>query len=44
MDQVKQLFELNVFGAWSCATAAARKFISLGIKGTTNGDLRNIGQ
>lgn len=33
MEQVKQLFELNVFGAWSCATAAARKFISLGIKG-----------
>ncbi|CZT24450.1 related to D-arabinitol 2-dehydrogenase [Ramularia collo-cygni] len=34
MEQVKQLFELNVFGAWSCATAAARKFISLGVKGS----------
>lgn len=36
MEQVKQLFELNVFGAWSCATAAARKFISLGIKGNVS--------
>lgn len=36
MEQVKQLFELNVFGAWSCATAAARKFISLGIKGKSD--------
>ncbi|EMD01016.1 hypothetical protein BAUCODRAFT_29396 [Baudoinia panamericana UAMH 10762] len=34
MAQVKQLFELNVFGAWNCATAAARKFISLGVKGS----------
>ncbi|KAI5370440.1 Putative short-chain dehydrogenase/reductase SDR, NAD(P)-binding domain superfamily [Septoria linicola] len=34
LAQVKQLFELNVFGAWNCATAAARKFISLGIKGS----------
>ncbi|SMY20583.1 unnamed protein product [Zymoseptoria tritici ST99CH_1A5] len=34
MAQVRQLFELNVFGAWNCATAAARKFIELGIKGS----------
>jgi NAD(P)-dependent dehydrogenase (short-subunit alcohol dehydrogenase family) len=34
MEQVRQLFELNVFGAWICATAAARKFIELGIKGS----------
>jgi NAD(P)-dependent dehydrogenase (short-subunit alcohol dehydrogenase family) len=33
LDQVKRLFELNVFGAWICATAAARVFIRLGIKG-----------
>ena len=34
LAQVKQLFELNVFGVWNCATAAARKFIELGIKGS----------
>ncbi|KAL4741101.1 hypothetical protein BDV11DRAFT_203712 [Aspergillus similis] len=34
MDQVKRLFELNVFGAWNCATAAAKTFIKLGIKGS----------
>ncbi|KAF7187291.1 putative NADP-dependent mannitol dehydrogenase [Pseudocercospora fuligena] len=34
LAQVKQLFELNVFGSWNCATAAARKFIELGIKGS----------
>jgi NADP-dependent 3-hydroxy acid dehydrogenase YdfG len=33
-DQVKRLFELNVFGAWNCATAAARIFIKLGCKGS----------
>ncbi|KAI6950626.1 hypothetical protein D0869_01667 [Hortaea werneckii] len=34
MEQVEQLFRLNVFGAWSCATNAARKFIELGVKGS----------
>lgn len=34
LDQVKRLFELNVFGAWNCATAAARIFIKLGCKGS----------
>ncbi|KAL4868727.1 hypothetical protein BDV12DRAFT_169292 [Aspergillus spectabilis] len=34
LDQVKKLFELNVFGAWTCATAAARTFIKLGTKGS----------
>ncbi|KAK3076010.1 hypothetical protein LTR53_000187 [Teratosphaeriaceae sp. CCFEE 6253] len=34
MAQVEQLFRLNVFGAFACATAAARKFIALGIKGS----------
>ncbi|KAL5341092.1 hypothetical protein BJX70DRAFT_406391 [Aspergillus crustosus] len=34
LDQVKKLFELNVFGAWTCATAAARVFIKLGTKGS----------
>jgi NAD(P)-dependent dehydrogenase (short-subunit alcohol dehydrogenase family) len=33
-DQVKRLFELNVFGAWNCATAAARIFVKLGCKGS----------
>lgn len=33
MAQVEQLFKLNVFGAWNCATAAARTFIRLGTKG-----------
>ncbi|KAK3672513.1 hypothetical protein LTR78_007563 [Recurvomyces mirabilis] len=34
MAQVEQLFRLNVFGVWTCATAAARKFIELGVKGS----------
>ncbi|OAA73010.1 NAD(P)-binding domain protein [Akanthomyces lecanii RCEF 1005] len=34
MDQVKRLFELNVYGSWNCATAAARTFIKLGCKGS----------
>ncbi|KAH6677298.1 hypothetical protein B0J14DRAFT_339863 [Halenospora varia] len=34
MAQVEQLFKLNVYGAWNCATAAARTFIKLGIKGS----------
>jgi NAD(P)-dependent dehydrogenase (short-subunit alcohol dehydrogenase family) len=33
-EQVEQLFKLNVFGAFSCAQIAARKFIKLGIKGS----------
>lgn len=33
-EQIEQLFNLNVFGAYSCAQIAARKFISLGIKGS----------
>lgn len=32
--QVEQLFTLNVFGAFSCAQAAARRFIKLGVKGS----------
>jgi NAD(P)-dependent dehydrogenase (short-subunit alcohol dehydrogenase family) len=32
--QLDQLFNLNVYGAYFCATAAAKKFISLGIKGS----------
>jgi NAD(P)-dependent dehydrogenase (short-subunit alcohol dehydrogenase family) len=32
--QLDQLFNLNVFGAYFCATAAAKKFIELGIKGS----------
>lgn len=31
--QVEQLFKLNVFGAFTCAQVAARKFIELGTKG-----------
>ena len=34
MQQMEQLFKLNVFGAYSCATKAARKFIELGVKGS----------
>jgi NAD(P)-dependent dehydrogenase (short-subunit alcohol dehydrogenase family) len=34
MAQVEQLFRLNVFGAWNCATAAARMFIKLKTKGS----------
>lgn len=34
MEQVEQLFKLNVFGAWNCATASARKFIEMGTKGS----------
>ncbi|KAM5352998.1 hypothetical protein ACJ41O_005720 [Fusarium nematophilum] len=32
--QLDQLFNLNVFGAYFCATTAARRFIGLGIKGS----------
>ncbi|KJK66804.1 Enoyl-Acyl carrier protein reductase [Aspergillus parasiticus SU-1] len=32
--QLDQLFNLNVFGAYFCATAVARRFIELGIKGS----------
>lgn len=32
--QLDKLFNLNVFGAYFCATAAARRFIELGIKGS----------
>jgi len=32
--QLEQLFTLNVYGAYFCATAAAKKFIELGIKGS----------
>lgn len=32
--QLEQLFNLNVFGAYFCATTVARKFIELGIKGS----------
>lgn len=32
--QVEQLFSLNVFGAYFCATTAARRMIELGIKGS----------
>jgi NAD(P)-dependent dehydrogenase (short-subunit alcohol dehydrogenase family) len=28
------MYKLNVFGAFSCAQAAARKFIELGVKGS----------
>ena len=34
MAQVEQLFKLNVYGAWICATAAARMFIKLKTKGS----------
>jgi NAD(P)-dependent dehydrogenase (short-subunit alcohol dehydrogenase family) len=34
MEEVEKLFKLNVFGAYSCATKAAKKFIELGIKGS----------
>jgi NAD(P)-dependent dehydrogenase (short-subunit alcohol dehydrogenase family) len=33
-SQVEQIYKLNVFGAFSCAQAAARKFIQLGVKGS----------
>jgi NAD(P)-dependent dehydrogenase (short-subunit alcohol dehydrogenase family) len=33
-EQIERLFKLNVFGAWNCATAAARIFIKLGCKGS----------
>lgn len=33
-EQVEQIYKLNVFGAFSCAQAAARKFIELGVKGS----------
>ena len=32
--QLDQLFNLNVFGAYHCATIVAKKFIELGIKGS----------
>ncbi|RSM00030.1 hypothetical protein CEP52_009362 [Fusarium oligoseptatum] len=32
--QLDKLFNLNVFGAYFCATTVARKFIELGIKGS----------
>jgi NAD(P)-dependent dehydrogenase (short-subunit alcohol dehydrogenase family) len=32
--QLDQLFNLNVLGAYSCATTVARRFIDLGIKGS----------
>ncbi|CEN59527.1 hypothetical protein BJX68DRAFT_271508 [Aspergillus pseudodeflectus] len=32
--QIDQLFNLNVFGAYFCATTVAKKFIELGIKGS----------
>ncbi|KAM0386952.1 hypothetical protein ACHAQC_011261 [Fusarium culmorum] len=50
-EQVEKLFRLNVFGAWNCATAAARAFIKLGCKGSivftatygaTKGAVRNM--
>ena len=34
MAQVEQLFKLNVFGAWNCATVAARSFIKTKTKGS----------
>ncbi|CAG7918506.1 unnamed protein product [Penicillium olsonii] len=33
-SELEKLFNLNVFGAYSCAQIAARKFIELGIKGS----------
>jgi NAD(P)-dependent dehydrogenase (short-subunit alcohol dehydrogenase family) len=33
-EEVEKLFSLNVFGAFSCAQIAARKFIALGVKGS----------
>ena len=32
--QLEKLFNLNVFGAYFCATTAAKKFVELGIKGS----------
>ena len=34
MEDVEKMFKLNVFGAYSCATKAAKKFIDHGIKGS----------
>jgi NAD(P)-dependent dehydrogenase (short-subunit alcohol dehydrogenase family) len=34
MEQVEKLFKLNVFGAWICATAAAKMFIKTKTKGS----------
>ena len=34
LAEVRLLFEVNVLGSWACATAAARKFIELGTKGS----------
>ena len=33
-EDVEKLFKLNVFGSFSCAQIAARKFIDLGVKGS----------
>ena len=33
-SQLDDLFQLNVYGAYFCAQAAARKFIELGVKGS----------
>lgn len=33
-QQLDQLFNLNVYGAYFCATAAARAFMKLGVKGS----------
>ena len=33
-EQLEKMYNLNVFGAFSCAQIAARKFIDLGIKGS----------
>ncbi|KAK7744430.1 hypothetical protein SLS62_010154 [Diatrype stigma] len=32
--QVEQLFNLNVFGAYFCATTVARRFVELGVRGS----------
>lgn len=32
--QIEKLFDLNVFGAYFCATTVAKRFIELGIKGS----------
>ncbi|KAI1495997.1 hypothetical protein F5X99DRAFT_92437 [Biscogniauxia marginata] len=34
MEQFERLYRLNVGGSWICATAAARKFIELGTRGS----------
>ncbi len=37
MAELQKMYDLNVFGAYSCATKAARKFIDLGVKGSIVG-------